>query len=702
MYNRTGNYLVLASLIGLVLGAVIGITFGKAALPVKVLGDIFLNILEMVVIPVVVCSLIVAIANLNDLHKLGRIGYKVMLYFLATNAIAVAIGMILANIAKPGIELGAVGSVPTASIPYSFLGWLAQLIPARLPLAAIQLNILPIIVFIVFLGSVLVSLGSKGKPVIGIVESLNEALMKMVNIIMWLAPVGIFGLIAGQLAVRSSEGRPSSLVLIFGGFGVVIVLGLLIQGAIVLPAILKSIGGKNPGNYFLGMSSALMTALAGASSTAALPAAMEGVQQKNDIDRRSSALVLPLGTAINRNGTALFVGAVAVIILQATGASLSIWTQILVFVTAVLGSFAVAGVPQGSTVLLALVLQAAGLPPDKIGLGLAAIIAASWFFERLCTALDVWGNAVGAAVIAGTAEIGLVDRSKRKFEPLEKYVPRFSRGGRKPDKFHDRRRDNDVSDKGGGRQASGEPRRFVSKTETAGRREERDRYHRERPERFRRSDRREEYRPADTAPSDKMAGKQIEPAESGKQPFRRGSFGDRPFKKRMPQAEKEEFRPQAEEKPKPVMEHNENIRPDYEIPKFPDRILEELKSGNSKEETGLGRDEAISSGISETSDAAEVSAGETQGDKISQDRGNLSDTSPIVYETSPQETDSPSAANESHDVPDEHVPADIDNDYEPPTESEEESIPDETSDESPDGTDDSVKWGRPKRKKLNR
>jgi len=696
MYNRSGNYLILASLIGLVLGAVIGITFGKAVLPIKVLGDIFLNALEMIVVPVVVCSLIVAIAHLNDLRKLGRIGYKVASYFLTTTAVAVAVGMVLANIIRPGIELAITEGVSAVDTSYSFWSWLAQLVPARLPMAVIQLNILPIIVFIVFLGSVLVALGSKGKPVIGIVESLNEALMKMVNIIMWFAPIGILGLTAGQLATQSEGDGLNSVVSALGGYGLVIILGFLIQGAIILPIILKSMGGKNPGNYFIGVSTALMTALAGASSTAALPATMEGVQQKNDIDRRSSALVLPLGTAINRNGTALFAGAMAIIILQVMGASLGIWTQILVFVTAVLGSFAVAGVPQGNTVLLAVILQVAGLPPDKVGLGLAA----GWFFERLCIALDVWGNAVGAAVIAGTAEIGLVDRSRRRFEPFEKYVPRFSRGNRKQDKFHER---SDMPDRSGSRQVSGESRRFGSKTDTTGRREGRDRYRRERPGKFHRSDQREEYHPTDPVSSGKATGKQIEPAESGKRPFRRGSFGDKPFRKRTSQVEKEEFRPQSEEKSKPVVEQKEDIRTDYEIPKFPDKILEELKSGSGKEEIELGEKEAISSESLAMFDAAENSDSVHQDDNTGQDQGYLSDTSPIAYENSSHETDLSSTSDEPRDMSSEDVSVKADNHEELPAESKEgESVSDEPSRVLSNDTDESVRWGRPKQKKLNR
>jgi len=414
MYDRTGNYLIVAILIGMILGVVVVALFGEAVLPVKFLGDIFLNALKMVVIPLLFCSMIVGITNLGDVRKLGRTGLKTLLYFLATSSIAVVIGLVLVNIIQPGAGFDTFGaSVPHDAIgseSYSFFAWLTDQIPSNIIGAAAETQVLPIIVFALFFGGVLTTIGAKGKPVIEFFEGLNEAIMKIVHIIMWYAPIGIFGLVAGQLAANGGLSGFSGVLSALGKYSLVVLLGLLIHGVIVLPLILKFMGGKSPVEYFVGMSQAVMTAFATASSSATLPVTMDCAEEKNDIDKRSTSFVLPLGATINMDGTALYEAVAAMFIAQAYGIALPIWSQITIFATAVLASVGAAGIPQAGLVTMVLVLQAVGLPLEGIGL----ILAIDWFLDRCRTAVNVWGDSVGAAVIATTAEIGLVDRSRLK------------------------------------------------------------------------------------------------------------------------------------------------------------------------------------------------------------------------------------------------------------------------------------------------
>ncbi len=421
MYDRTGNYLIVAILIGMLLGVVSVAIFGEAMLPVKFLGAIFLNSLKMIVIPLLFCSMIVGIANLGDVRKLGRTGLKTMLYFLSTSSIAVIIGLVLVNIIQPGEGFSIVGaSLPEAvqnRESYSFFSWLTNQIPSNIIGAAAETKVLPVIVFALFFGGVLTTIGAKGKPVIAFFEGINEAIMKIVHIIMLFAPIGIFGLVAGQLAAQGGMSGFTNVLAALGKYSLVVILGLLIHAVIILPMFLKLLGGKNPIEYLVGMSQALTTAFATASSSATLPVSMECVEEKNDIDKRSSSFVLPLGATINMDGTALYEAVAAMFIAQAYGIDLPILAQITIFATAVLASVGAAGIPEAGLVTMVLVLTAVGLPLEGIGL----ILAIDWFLDRCRTTVNVWGDSIGAAVIASTAEIGLVDRRKLKAPKTERF-----------------------------------------------------------------------------------------------------------------------------------------------------------------------------------------------------------------------------------------------------------------------------------------
>jgi Na+/H+-dicarboxylate symporter len=372
MYDQTGNRLIIAILIGMVFGVISVALFGTAMLPVKFLGDIFLNALRMVVIPLLFCSIVVGITNLGDIRKLGRTGFKTILYFLVTSSIAVVIGIILVNLFQPGVGVSTFGSASIdTDVSYSFFDWLAAQIPSNIIEAAAETKVLAIIVFALIFGSVLTTLGPKGKPVIAIFDGVNEAIMKIVRLIMWFAPVGIFGLIAGQLAAEGGLSKFSELITALGKYSLVVILGLLLHAVIVLPTILKFLAGKNPIEYLIGMSQALTTAFATASSSATLPVSMDCVENKNDIDKRASSFVLPLGATINMDGTALYEAVAAIFIAQAYGIDLNVLQQITIFATAILASVGAAGIPEAGLVTMVLVLQAVGLPLEGIGLILA-------------------------------------------------------------------------------------------------------------------------------------------------------------------------------------------------------------------------------------------------------------------------------------------------------------------------------------------
>jgi Na+/H+-dicarboxylate symporter len=609
MYDRNGNYLIVAILIGMILGVVVTAIFGEGAVHVKFLGDMFLNALKMIVIPLLFCSMIVGITNLGDIRKLGRTGVKTLIYFLATSAIAVVLGLILVNVVRPGIGFSVItGTLPeSVSSPtsYSFFTWLTSQIPANIFKAAAETQVLPIIVVALFFGGVLTTIGAKGKPIIAFFDGINDVLMKIVHIIMWFAPIGIFGLVAGQLASEGGLGAFSSVLSALGKYAAVVLIGLLIHGLVILPLILKFIGGKSPREYFVGMSQALMTAFATASSSATLPVTMECVEEKNDIDKRASSFVLPLGATINMDGTALYEAVAAMFIAQAYGIGLPIWSQITIFATAILASIGAAGIPQAGLVTMILVLQAVGLPLEGIGM----ILAIDWFLDRCRTTVNVWGDSIGAAVIATTAEIGLVER---------RTYPSRGRDRDRPSRFKGFSR----SKKGREDRKAARTTAGKSKSRTNGRRSDQAGKgdSRRQPRRTKRKDRtrndrnrterrdiktvppapREEYKPkgapaieetkkdAEKTPKDQSAPQS---SQSSRQDDRKQGYGR---KRRRPQHGRgkggetggHQDSASARSSEKPAEGVSGQKKREYELPKFPEKILDELTSHEKDDESG--------------------------------------------------------------------------------------------------------------------
>lgn len=747
MYDRTGNYLIVAIVIGLILGIAVPVLFGNGVLPVKFLGDIFLNALKMVAIPLVLCSIVMGINNLGALGKLGKTGLKTLVYFLATTAVAVLIGMVLADLLQPGIGAGRSGMPGPQVISYSFLDWLVAQFPPNIFAAVSEFRLLPIIVFAALFGSVLTLMGPKGKPVVAIIETLTEALMKMVRLIMWFAPLGVFGLVAGQIAATGGLGRFWSEMGAVGGFTLVVLVGLGLHAIIILPLILKFLGGKNPVEYAGGMSSALLTALATASSTASLPVTMDCVESKNDVDKKASALILPPGAAVNFNGTALFIGAAATFIMQAQGWDVTFWSQVVIFVTAVLASIGVAGIPQAGLLALALVLQANGMPVESIGLGLGMLLGVEWFLDRARTVVNVWGNAVGAAVLATTAEIGLVDRRPRPLERQQRF-PRFKVPLRRQD-FAGRQKGVETPVRGGGDRGPATGRRPETVQPSGMRRQagpERGRDDRRgpRPPRqehrdrdFRGSDRREEYKPTAGPIPESGVEKRPERPERQERPDR----GDRPERQQRPpfsrkmhrgerpgrgtprEAEKDAARLTGKE---PLKEFGETPvpepRPEFEVPKFPEKILEELAAPAKPEAA-----EEVVGDQAEASEMAKTPSPETD-DFARLDRMVMGDTeAPQLPERVTEGTWEPTPEVPTTERTTEYYsPTSAESDGEEKTLERDESMPEESpapeetpppseavheEDKLPPGEtaaaesgddDEQVQWGRPKRRKLSR
>jgi Na+/H+-dicarboxylate symporter len=401
--RRTGNLI----LVGMVAGAAIGVLGGYfapgALTAIKFLGTIFLNALKMVVVPLIIASMIVGVTSLGDIRKLGRTAGKTLLYYLATTGISVIIGIVLVNVLKPGAGVETLGShvpdIVAESGEKTLVDVLVSLVPDNIIAAAAEGRVLPLILVSLIFGAVLTTLGERGKALIAVFEGLNAATMKIVEIILYFAPVGILALIGGIVA--ENRDTMADLASGLGLYSLTVMAGLFIHAVFVLPVILRLFARKNPFRYFLNMIQALTTAFTTASSSVSLPVTIECVEDRNGVDSRAASFVLPLGATINMDGTALYEAVAAIFIAQIYAVQLSMGQQVVIFLTATLASIGAAGIPHAGTVTMVFVLAAVGLPLEGIGL----IWAIDWFLDRCRTTVNVWGDSVGAAVIGNTGEM---------------------------------------------------------------------------------------------------------------------------------------------------------------------------------------------------------------------------------------------------------------------------------------------------------
>ncbi|MGE0371959.1 MAG: dicarboxylate/amino acid:cation symporter [Gammaproteobacteria bacterium] len=396
MPHKHALVLLILTVAGVAAGIAAGWIWGPAMQGVAWLGTLFLNALKMLIIPLILAAVISGIASLGDVRRLGRIGGATLAYYLFTTAIAVFIGLVMVNLIRPGagLQIGT-GTVPEEILAKQDTGVsdiLLSLISPNLIASAADMQLLPLIVFGILFSAALTTLGARGARVIEFFDGVNEAIMKLVTWLMYFAPLGIFGLIAARLGAAGGGAAVANEIAAVGWHVVTVLSGLAVH-FIVLLAILFFVAGRG-WDYLVKMLRALMTAFGTASSSATLPLTMECARE-NGVDERSIRFVLPLGSTVNMDGTALYEAAAVMFIAQAYGVELGLGAQAVVFVTATLAAIGAAGIPEAGLVTMVIVLNAVGLPLEGIGL----LLTVDWFLDRFRTSINVWGDAVGAAVI---------------------------------------------------------------------------------------------------------------------------------------------------------------------------------------------------------------------------------------------------------------------------------------------------------------
>nr|WP_244968194.1 dicarboxylate/amino acid:cation symporter [Pseudomonas sediminis] len=383
--------------IALTLGVVLGVAlnqsgYGEYAASIKPIGDLFLNGIRMLIVPLIFVSLVSGVTSLRDMSTMGRLSIKTLSLYLGTTAVAIMIGLALAMIFKPGvgIDLGAAQAVTVAESP-SLIATLVALVPANPVAAFAQGNVLQIIVFAILFGLAITLGGEAAKPVKKFMDSLAEVFYKFTGIIIAFAPYGVFALVTWVAGTYGLE-LLAPLAKVIG----VVYLGCLIHAAVVYAGLIKFVAGLSPVRYVQGVIEPAIVAFSSTSSAGTLPVTMMSAERNLGVSRGVSSFVLPLGTTINMDGTALYQGVCALFIAQAYGIDLSLAQYATIVLTATLASIGTAGVPGAGLIMLSLVLTSVGLPLE----GVAIIAGIDRILDMARTSLNVVGDCAVAVVVA--------------------------------------------------------------------------------------------------------------------------------------------------------------------------------------------------------------------------------------------------------------------------------------------------------------
>lgn len=434
--------LLLTALIlgGLILGVLVGqfflfsddpslsaATIADRVRPYQQIGEfLFFRPLMMLVVPIVFVSVVVGVTSIGNPQRLGLVGGATLVYYFVTMALAVLLGLVLVNTIKPGVgadpgtlitEQAAQNFSATEAmvserseigVGGAFINLLEQAIPTNPVAAAASGNTLSMVVVAMLFGLALVMVGEKGRPAIAVFDAVFAALIKLVLMVLWLAPVGVFCLVAARVGTTGLGALAGPV----GKYAMVVVLGLLIHALVTMPIIGFLAGRTNPYRFLLQMRKPLLTAFSTASSAATLPISIEEAERSGGCSKKATNFVLPLGATVNMDGTALY-QAVAVIFLfqMHPQYDLGLTQQLVILVTATLAAVGAAGIPSAGLVTMAIVIAAVNRSLEAMGTdfsplpltSIAIILGIDRFLDMCRTAVNVWGDLVGAKIITRIA-----------------------------------------------------------------------------------------------------------------------------------------------------------------------------------------------------------------------------------------------------------------------------------------------------------
>ena len=408
--------------LGLVLGLLFGFgmtffDFGPAFVSdwVQPFGTIFVRLLKLIAIPLILASLVKGIADLKDISKFKNMGIRTFVTYMITTVVAILIGLSLVNIIQPGIGIsedtvakltttyandsGVTSKIATASAQKdaSPLQFIVDMVPDNIFYAMSNNGLmLQVIFFSILFAISLLLIGEKAaQPIKSFFDSLNEVVLKMVDLIMLFAPYAVFALLA-SVVVSSSDPELLLALLKYAG---VVVLGLVLMIVFYL-IVIATVAKKSPLWFIKNMSPAQLLAFSTSSSAATLPVTMERVEEHIGVDKEVASFVLPVGATINMDGSSLYQAIAAVFIAQALSFDLTLGDQLTIIFTALLASIGAAAVPGAGMVMLVIVLESVGFPADKLAIGLALIFAVDRPLDMCRTVVNVTGDATVSVLVA--------------------------------------------------------------------------------------------------------------------------------------------------------------------------------------------------------------------------------------------------------------------------------------------------------------
>uniref|UniRef100_A0AAZ3S2V7 Amino acid transporter n=1 Tax=Oncorhynchus tshawytscha TaxID=74940 RepID=A0AAZ3S2V7_ONCTS len=445
------NLFVLLTIAAVALGVMLGFALRPHNLTLREIkyfafpGELLMRMLQMLVLPLIVSSLVTGISSL-DSKASGKMGMRAVAYYMVTTLIAVFIGIVIVIVIKPGkghrdSPVASSGTIEPVHAADAFLDLIRNMFPPNLVEACFKqyktvykktihtknvtlfwikvnimwmvillllqetvvemipvsgssngVNALGLVVFSMCFGLVIGSMKQQGQALRDFFDCLNEAIMRLVAIVIWYAPVGILFLIAAKIVEMKNLAEVGGQL---GMYTVSVIVGLLIHGLFVLPLLYFLVTRKNPYTFMAGLLQALITALGTSSSSATLPITFRCLEENNRVDKRVTRFILPVGATINMDGTALYEAVAAIFIAQVNDMELNFGQILTISITATAASIGAAGIPQAGLVTMVIVLTSVGLPTEDITL----IIAVDWFLDRLRTTTNVLGDSIGAGIV---------------------------------------------------------------------------------------------------------------------------------------------------------------------------------------------------------------------------------------------------------------------------------------------------------------
>lgn len=397
-WYRRLHWQVLAAM---VLGALVGAIFGEPmADRVGWIGDLFMKLLRMIIVPLVLTSIISGVASVGGGRALGRLFSKTMGYYVFTSFLAAFVGLMMVNLIRPGVGANLAGTdqqaLPELSTPDSPIQLLLDIVPQNVIQAAATADMLALIFFCIVFGAALTTLPDKTRePLVGLFEALFQAMMQLTSGIIKFLPIGVFALITRMVGTTGFDAfRPLAL------YALTIFSGVTIHLFVTLPILLIVLGRISPRIHFANMREPLLIALSTSSSGATLPVTINVVQEKVGVSNKIASFVLPMGATVNMDGTAVFECAGALFIAQALGFDLTLMQQAIVVLTALLASIGAAAVPSAGLVVIFIVLEAIGLRGPDVNVIVGSMLAIDRPLDMYRTAVNIFSDSCGAAIIA--------------------------------------------------------------------------------------------------------------------------------------------------------------------------------------------------------------------------------------------------------------------------------------------------------------